>query len=243
MLREPSLERLSELKRALQRAYNGSMHRIFILLLLLPALQALAEPLPSPKIAAISLGELAAKADLVVLAQVRDTDYLTRREIPVSGSAYLQVLIPYKTGGKEEIIEVYEKGLHEHECYFPNPGVLEEGRRYLLFLQKDPEDEKRFRGLPEGCALDVLVASDNGYVLRYPVTGIALSDPLGNFARDTAFSDGYAVVDDEDLLPEQRDAMLDAGLIRPYREGRWIYTRGISLATARELMGLDALEP
>jgi len=213
------------------------------LLLLLPVLDALAGEPGAQASATVSLSELASKADLVVLAQVRDTDYFTRRDIPVSGSAYFKVLIPYKASNTEEIIEVYEKGLHEHECYFPNPGVLEEGRRYLLFLRKDPEDEKRFRGLPEGCALDVLVASDNSYVLRYPVTGIALSDPLGNFARDTAFSDGYAVVDDEDLLPEQRDAMLDAGLIRPYREGRWIYTRGISLADTRELMERDAPEP
>jgi hypothetical protein len=213
------------------------------LLFLLWAAPALAGDDGSQLAAVSSLAELAAKADLVALAQVRDTDYFTRRHIPVSGSAYLKVLIPYKASDAGELIEVHEKGLHAHECYFPNPGVLEEGRRYLLFLQVDPEDKSRFRGLPEGCALDVLVASDNSYVLRYPLTGIALSDPVGNLAHEMEFSDSYAVVEDEDLLAEQRDALLSAGLIRPYGEGRWIYTRGISLAAARELMERNTREP
>jgi len=213
------------------------------LLFLLWAAQALAGDSNGQPAAVSSLAELAAKADLVALAQVQDTDYFTRRQIPVSGSAYLKVLIPYKASDAGELIEVYEKGLHAHECYFPNPGVLEEGRRYLLFLQVDPEDKARFRGLPEGCALDVLVANDNSYVLRYPLTGIALSDPVGNLVSETDFSDGYAVVEDEDLLAEQRDALLSAGLIRAYGESRWIYTRGVSLAAARELMKRNAQEP
>jgi hypothetical protein len=190
-----------------------------------------------------SLAELASKADLVALAQVRDTDYFTRRNIPVSGSAYLEVLIPYKASDAGELIEVHEKGLHEHECYFPNPGVMEEGRRYLLFLQVDPQDKSRFRGLPEGCALDVLVASDNSYVLRYPLTGLEVSDPVDELASETEFSDIYAVVDVEDLLAEQRDTLLGAGLIRPYGKGRWVYTRGVSLAAARKLMEKNEHEP
>jgi hypothetical protein len=243
VLRDLSSDRLSELKRVLQRAYNGPMHRILILLPLLLAFPALAGQGPEPATAAISLAELAARADLVALAQIRDTDYFTRRDMPVSGSAYFKVLIAYKANGDEEIIEVYEKGLHEHECYFPNPGVIEEGRRYLLFLRRDPADPKRFRGLPQGCALDVLVAGDNSYALRYPVTGIALTDPFGKHAHEMAFSDSYAVVVDEDLLPEERGALLQTGQIRPYREDRWIFTMGVSLSDTRELMGKDALEP
>jgi len=241
-VRELSLKRLSESRRALQRAYNGNMHWISKLLPLLGALPALA--VGGDRIAAVSsLAELASKADLVALAQVRDTDYFTRRDIPVSGSAYLKVLIAYKGSSAGEIIEIHEKGLHENECYFPNPDVWEEGRRYLLFVQTDPDDKARFRGLPEGCALDVLVAGDNSYVLRFPVTGMAISDPLGPLARETEFSDGYAAVNDDDLLPGQRDAMLGAGLIRFYREGQWIYTRGVPLAAARRLMEGTAPEP
>ncbi|MBT8064120.1 MAG: hypothetical protein KJN94_03800, partial [Gammaproteobacteria bacterium] len=58
-----------------------------------------------------SLAELAAEADLVALAQLRDTDYRRQRNIPVSGAAYLRVLIPYKGVKAGEIIEVFEKGL------------------------------------------------------------------------------------------------------------------------------------
>jgi len=224
------------------------MSWIITLALLLHSVAALAGDVADPASAPISLAELATKADLVVLAQTKDTDYLRRRDIPVSGSAYLKVLIPYKTPKKavqpDDIIEVYETGLHQHECYFPNPSVFEEGRRYLLFLQIDPEDDERYRGLPQGCALDVLVGSDNRYALRFPVTGMELSDRLEALARDMAFSDGYAVVDDEAVLPEQRDAMLRAGQIKPYGgtgDRQWVYSRGVSLAAVRELMGPDNL--
>ncbi|MBT8054696.1 MAG: hypothetical protein HKN57_11235 [Xanthomonadales bacterium] len=211
------------------------------LAVLLLAVPAHAQQTEASPLAPVSLQALAARADAVVLAQVRDTDYLRRRDIPVSGSAYLKVLIPYKTDRSADLIEVYEKGLHDHECYFPNPTVFEEGRRYLLFLRRDEEDPERYRGMPEGCALDVLVADDNRYVLRYPVTGVALSDPLEEMARPVTFGDGYAVVDEEDLLPQERDRMLNAGQIRRYGEGEWIYTTGVDLAEARRLIGVEAL--
>jgi len=219
------------------------MRWIITLILLLHVLPACAEEADDPAVSPISLSELAASADLVVLAQVKDTDYFLRRDIPVSGSAWLKVLIPYKVDGPVDLIEVYEKGLSDQECYFQNPSVFEEGRRFLMFLKKDPGDEGRYRGMPQGCALDVLVDSDNRYVLRYPVTGINLSDPLGELARDMKFSDSYAIVDDEELLPAQREAMLADGQIVPYESPRrrWVYTRGISLTAVRKLLGLDTL--
>ena len=213
------------------------------LVLLLHGVQAFSMELDDPAAESVSLAELAANADLVVLAQTKDTDYLMRRGIPVSGSAYLKVLIAYKTDSTADLIEVYEKGLHDHECYFPNPSVFEEGRRYLLFLKKDAEDEERYRGLPQGCSLDVLVDSNNRYAVRYPVNGIVFSDPVGELAHEMRFSDGYAIVDDDTLLPAQRDAMQAAGQIKPY-DGpgrRWIYTRAVSLTDLRELMGPENL--
>lgn len=114
--------------------------------------------------------------------------------------------------------------------------MFEEGRRYLLFLRKDPEDETRYRGLPQGCALDVLVNDQNRYAIRYPADGIALADPLGALAVEMKFSDSYAVVSDTELLPADRDAMREEGDIVPYSPGQWIYTRGIPLAHIRELM-------
>ncbi|MEE4218822.1 MAG: hypothetical protein V2I48_14495 [Xanthomonadales bacterium] len=191
---------------------------------------------------AISLSDLAAKSDLVILAQARDTDYFMRREIPVGGSAYLRVLIPYKADPTVDIVQVYEKGLHENECYFPNPTVFEEGRRYLLFLVRDPEEPERYRGQPEGCALEVLVDSNNRYALRYPVTGVRLSDDMAALARPMSFSDSYALVRDQELAPAERNAMLEAGQIEPHGDETWRYTMGISLGEARRLIAPEALE-
>jgi hypothetical protein len=219
------------------------MRWIMTLMLLLHGVPAFAQQVDDLTAERVSLVELAANADLVVLAQTKDTDYLMRRGIPVSGSAYLKVLIAYKTDRTVDLVEVYEKGLHDHECYFPNPSVFEEGRRYLLFLIKDTDDGARYRGLAQGCALDVLVDSENRYAVRYPVTGIDLSDALGELAHEMRFSDGYAIVDEETLLPAQRDAMLAAGQIKAYDgPGRqWIYTRGVSLTDMRKLMGAENL--
>jgi hypothetical protein len=219
------------------------MRWIMTLVLLLHGVPAFTRDVDDLTGGPVSLAELAANADLVVLAQTKDTDYLMRRGIPVSGSAYLKVLIAYKTDRTVDLVEVYEKGLRDHECYFPNPSVFEEGRRYLLFLKKDAENKERYRGLAQGCALAVLVDSENRYAVRYPVTGIELSDPLGELAREMRFSDGYAIVDEDTLLPAQRDAMHAAGQIKAY-DGparQWIYTRGISLTDMRILMGEENL--
>jgi hypothetical protein len=202
----------------------------------LPAAEDAAGPAPPAR-----LTDLAAAADLVALVQVRDTDYLTRRDIPVSGSAFLQVLIPYKSDRPADLVEVYEKGLHDNECYFPNPTVFEEGRRYLLFARRDPEDAERYLGLPQGCALEVLVAGDNRYALRYPPGGIALADPLEALAEPMAFADRYALVDDEALPPAERNALRDAGHIEDAGDGRWRYTRGVDLTTVRRLIDPEAL--
>lgn len=201
-----------------------------------------AAPVHAEETGPISLTDLAAKSDLVALAQVRDTDYLVRREIPVSGSAYLRVLIPYKTDQAVDIVDVYEKGLHENECYFPNPTVFEEGRRYLLFLVRDPEDPARYRGHPEGCALDVLVDRDNRYALRYPADGIKLSDQLEGLARPMIFSDGYSLVKDEDLPPTARNAMLAAGQLEPAGDDTWRFTQGIGLTDVRRLIDPASLD-
>ena len=188
------------------------------------------------------LSQLAAAADVVALVQVRDTDYRLKREIPVSGSAYLGVLIPYKMDQEADLVEVYEKGLHEGECYFPNPTVFEEGRRFLVFLQRDEEDPERYRGMPEGCALEVLVKSDNSYAVRYPADGIMFRDDLDALAAPMAFADPYAIVKDEDLSPETRNTMLEAGQIKSHGDGEWRYTMGIDLPALRRNIGREALE-
>lgn len=222
-----------------------------VLVLAFSARPGFAEEAPADTVPPTSLAVLAGSADFLALAQVRDTDYLRRRDIPVSGSAYLRVLIPYKGGREQDLVEVYEKGLHENECYFPNPSVFEEGRRFLLFLRRDRENQERYRGLPQGCAIEVLVDRDNRYAVRMPVTGLQLSSEqqhaLHELAQPMEFSDPYAVVDDEALPPAQRDAMAAAGQIAPYAPevptGQWKYTLGIPLVKFRELLRLEPWEP
>lgn len=191
---------------------------------------------------AISLTELAAQADAVVLAQVRDTDYVYRRGFPVRGSAFFDVLIRYKLDGPADLLEVHEEGLHDNECYFPNPTVFEEGRRYLLFLRRDPAQPDRYRGLSAGCAVEILVERSNRYAVRMPVTGIALSDALADRSEPMEFADPHARETDESLSPPDRDAWLAAGWLAP-TSGGYVYTRGVDLGIVRRLIDPQALEP
>lgn len=211
-------------------------------LLILAANQTLASGEDERAVQPISLTELAARADLVAIAQVKDTDYVFTRSFPSEGSAYLKLLISYKVNQPgEEIIEVYEKGLHAHECYFENPTVFEEGRRYLVFFRNDPDDPETYRGLAEGCALEIFVTGENRYALKYPADGAALSDDLEELATAYDFHDNYAVVSEDALSPAQRDDLLARGLIVRY-EDKFKYTHGIDLTTARKLIDAEALK-
>lgn len=184
----------------------------------------------------VSLAELAEKADLVAVAQVKDTDYVYTRSFPSEGSAYLKILIVYKSGAEAgEIIEVYDKGLHPSECYFENPTVFEEGRRYLVFFRLDPEDPGIYRGLAHGCALEILVTEDNRYALKFPLEGMDLSDKLDALAVKYDFRDNYALLAEESLEPARRDDLLARRLIIPY-QGQFKYTQGIDLTIIRKLM-------
>ncbi len=194
---------------------------------------------PDTAQAPISLSSLSARADLVAVVQVKDTDYVYTRNFPSEGSAFLKVLIPYKPADtREDIIEVYDKGLHPHECYFENPTVFEEGRRYLGFFQRNPEDPESYRGLAEGCALEIMVTSDNRYALKLPLEGFELDDSLAMYASKVDYNDSYAVVDEDAITPVRRDELLAKGLIIPYRGG-YKYTQGIDLTTARKLLSAE----
>ena len=112
----------------------------------------------------------------------------------------------------------------------------------LLFLRRDPEDGERYRGLDQGCALEVLVRDDNRYAVRYPVDGLRHSDDLSRLAEKMTFADGYAVVSDDELAPERRNTLRDAGLIVPHGKDAWRYTTGIDLAALRRHIGAGALD-
>ncbi|NNE04809.1 MAG: hypothetical protein HKN15_03680 [Xanthomonadales bacterium] len=188
-----------------------------------------------------SLSELAAAADLVALVRVLDTDYQYTRNFPSGGSAFLEVLIPYKVSRPlEDILEVYEEGLHEGECYFENPSVLEEGRRHLVFLRFHPQVEDQYQGLDQGCRLEMLVTADNGYALRYPLNGIEVSDDVQGLAQQMRYADGYAVFKFEDLPADERVWLEENGYLA--REGEhYRYTHGIPVSEVRKLMGPEAL--
>ncbi len=191
---------------------------------------------------AVSLTELSRNADIVALAQVKDTDYIYTRSFPSGGSAFLKILIAYKTNlPAGEIIEVYEKGLHANECYFENPTVFEEGRRYMVFLRIDPEDSGRYRALPEGCALEVFVTAQNRYALKYPVDGIKITDKLDRWAKEIDYHDNYALLAEDDLSPPERNKLLAENLIVSYQDG-YKFTHGVDLTTARSQIGEEALK-
>ena len=196
----------------------------------------LAEEIP-----AIALSELAAQSDLVALIRVLDTDYEYTRAFPSGGTAFLQVLIPYKvTRALEDILEVYEEGLHPGECYFANPTVMEEGRRYLVFLKFSETHKDQYNGLPQGCKLEVLVKSDGEYAVRYPVNGIRLSDQMDSLANEMSFADQYAVLEDEEIDPEERTQLLESGYLSELNL-QFKYTQGIELSEIRKLLGPDGL--
>ncbi len=191
----------------------------------------------------ISLSELASQADLVAVAQVVDTDYVYTRAFPSEGTAILKVLISYKANrAGETFIEVYEKGLHPNECYFESPEFFREGRRYLVFFSIDPVDPELYRGLPQGCALEILVTEDSTYALKYPIEGIQLADQFDSLATEIRFNDQHALVTEESLSPANRDDLLERGLIVPY-EDQFKYTHGVDLTTVRKLIDGNALKP
>lgn len=192
--------------------------------------------------AGTSLSELASQADLVAVVQVVDTDYIYTRAFPSEGTAILKILIRYKANQADETyVEVYEKGLHPNECYFETPEFYFEGRRHLVFLRLDPDDPELYRGMPQGCALEILVTEDNTYALKYPVEGIQLKDAFDQLATGYGFKDQHALVAEEQLSPAARDELLALGLIVPY-EDQFKYTHGVDLTVVRKLIGREALE-
>lgn len=239
------------------------MNRALALLLLFPAISLgqflTPESEPEP-VEPRSLEQLAMAADLVALVQVADTDYAFTRGFPSGGTAFLKVLIPYKvTRPLEEFLEVYEEGLHEFECYFPTVDVDEVGRRFLVFLTFSTDVEEQYNGLPQGCALEVLVTRENLYALRFPFQGMALNQDYSNWAAPTVFADENALILDENITPDLRNAWLEAGWLTreepPPDDGfdplsgpatteaeiRYRFTHGIDLTTLRKQLGPEAL--
>ena len=219
------------------------MIRLFLLMSLifaapfLTAQETEEDSSPAP----VELQTLVSESDLVALIRVLDTDYEYTRGFPSGGTAFLQVMIPYKVMRPlEDIIEVYDEGLRAGECYFDNPSVLEEGRRYLVFLKFSRDVKEQYNGLSTGCKLEVLVAQDGRYAVRYPLNGLLLADDVTTHVKDMQFQDSYAVLEDDEINPDVRNDLLSKGFLTEI-DGRFVYTRGIDISAFRKLMGPDVL--
>lgn len=221
---------------------RGSLLRVpgLVLALVLVPVSVAAEEGEQAVLPPASLEQLASAASLVAVVQVRDTDYVYARDFPTGGTAFLAPLIAYKLSRPlEDIVEVYEEGLHTHECYFKNPTVFEEGRRHLVFFRDNPEVEGQYLGLPNGCALQVLVTADNQYALLYPPRGMAISNELSALAQPLNFKDPYATITDDELSVAERDALLASGMLVRLEDGRFAYTHGIPISGIRPLLGAE----
>lgn len=189
------------------------------------------------------LAERAATSDMVLLAQLERTDYNYLRGLPVEGRAWFRSLLTYKTPRTMERLIVQESGVKDIECYFPEVEPGTESPRYLLFLVRDEEGE--LRGHPEGCALEVLVSSDNRYAIRWPQQALDREnaredDRLNTLVEELDFQGPGSRINASDMLSHQRRATAERDLMR-VDGSELMPTRGIPLTDLRRLMqpGLD----
>lgn len=189
------------------------------------------EPRKSP-----TLAELAQGADFIGLVQVQSIEYEYTRDLPSKGFALLSTLIVYRHPGEtwEEaprFIQVYEKGFKENACYYPERW--DEGRRYLVFLEK--RDKDGYQGMWPGCMLPVLITGQLRYALRYPIPGVELADP--SVVRKLSFNDPDAYIKrGADIEYSMADSFAESGYLKKTEDGLYLFTHGVLLGDARELM-------
>lgn len=186
------------------------------------------------------LADRAESADIVALAQLDRIDYRHKRDLPIEGEARLRPLITYRSRAPlKGLIIVREKGLSENECYFPRMAPWDERPRYLLFLITDRETGV-IRGHPEGCAIEILVATNGRYAARWPQPAFGGQNGRGDEAlqarvEDMSFQGPMARIDASDLLAHQRRARAERDFMR-LEDSVLIPTRGIELTGLRQLM-------
>lgn len=194
-----------------------------------------------------TLASLAREADFIGIAKVDTTEYETVRDLPSEGFAILRVLVTYRHPGEvldaPESIDVHEDGFGKDACYYPERR--NEGRRYLVFLKertgKNEEGEEKtgYRGMKPGCMLPVLISADNRFALRYPVPGVDIQDR--SVIQEIEFADPDAFITaGQELSYTRAEYMVENGWLREADGDRHIYTTGIYLSDARQLMDLDA---
>ncbi|AKS42588.1 hypothetical protein [Wenzhouxiangella marina] len=184
--------------------------------------------------------QLAAESDVVVLAQLDRLDYQRRRGFPVSGNAWIRVLVPYKLPRPMDLIRIVEDGFGPDRCYFPDVPLWQELPRYLMFLNE--VDNRDFEGNRGGCMLEVLVTSDNRYAVRWPQDGLVLDEEELELVEELDFIGPGATIDVTDTTSISRAALIEDYYMVDDGDFRFRYTRGIPLEVFRSsIMGRESL--
>ena len=190
----------------------------------------------------------AAESDYVVLGQLHVYKYDTKREIPVGGHSWFDVLVSYKVPMPVERMKVFEEGFGEDKCYFDSADLFGEMPRYLLFLQDDPDsDAREVRGHDDGCALPVATTTDNQYVVIWPIENMRFEADAAALVEEFEFHGPGSLVDLSDLVSYRREEEIERLHLVPAKDDRrrreiYRYTRGIPLSVFRaELIGTENL--
>jgi hypothetical protein len=183
--------------------------------------------------------ELAAESDYVVMARLLIYEYEQRRDIPVEGKTWFDVLVPYKVPRPVNRLRVVEEGFGDDKCYFDDIALYEDMPRYLLFLITD--DEGDVRGHPDVCALPILVTTDNRYVVRWPITRVTLDDDVEDLVQEFEFHGTGAFIDLSEMTSLRREDTIEELDLVQIERGKYRYTRGILLEDFRQLLGAENL--
>ncbi|RFF27672.1 hypothetical protein DZK25_06555 [Wenzhouxiangella sp. 15181] len=199
------------------------------------------EPVTTPS-------QRAAESDYVALAQLDIYKYEEKREVPVGGASWFDVLVPYKVPAPIERLKVVEEGFGEGKCYFEDVELFTEMPRYLLFLVNyEDGDPGEVRGHPDGCALPIVITTDNQYVVRWPIENMRFEEDVESLVQEFEFQGPGAFIDLSDLVSYRREEEVERLHLVPANDDRgrreiYRYTRGIPLGTFRaELIGTDNL--
>lgn len=190
----------------------------------------------------LSPADLAAASEVIVLAQLIYVDYERPRDSPVEGIARFDVLLPYKVPHPVNRLTVFEEGVKDIECYFPEEPAAGEQRRYLLFLVPDPDKDERYRGNPHGCALEVLTTRENHYAVRWPQDTVVLDDEAEALVRELDFYGPGSRIDATTMTSTSIERRAENDAMKQV-EGHLVYTRGILLGEFRRLMGEAGVTP
>ena len=183
--------------------------------------------------------ELAAESDYVVLARLLIYEYEKRRDIPVEGKTWFNVLVPYKVPRPVDRLRVIEEGFGDDKCYFDDIPLYEQMPRYLLFLVTDEDGD--IRGHPDVCALPIVVTTDNRYVVRWPIKRVTLDDEVEDLVQEFEFHGTGAFIDLSEMTSLRREDTIEELHLTEVERGEYRYTRGILLEDFRKLLGAENL--